>query len=902
MNAVAPAHPPAANAGKKLVAGVIVDHYEVIRSIGAGGMGEVFLARDLKLGRLVALKILHSIMQEESQRILIEARATAKCRHENIVVIHDLNMYEGMPYLVLEYLDGTSLRKWYNDVELPHARAIELFCGILRGLEHAHNAGIIHRDLKPDNVFVTTAGVPKILDFGIAKLHGTPLADGTGRGKKPAVPVPPEDHETIVSLSDSEKGPIGTWLYMAPEQFRGSTDLDQRVDLWALGIMMFKLFGGSLPWGRPEPQVLMYQVMEMATPSPSVLSVSPKLDPKLAAIIDRCLKKHREQRFQNAREMLEALEALLPGSRNSVSDRCPYPGLQAFEEADAGRFFGRTADVARAMIRMENEPLLAVVGPSGTGKSSFVRAGLIPAMRETQSLYTITIRPGRTPLASLAQAIAILTSKREAGYVARVAEELPGEPGYLGSVLRWTAQATQSRVLLIVDQLEELYTQVPDPIQRATFVSALRAAADDPSSPVRVVLSLRSDFLDRAAEDREFMDAITRGLHYLMPLGRDGLRDALVRPVALTGHSFESPELVEMMIDEIATTAGALPLLQFAAGEMWEARDRPARVLTKASYTAMNGIGGTLAAHADRVLAEMPLTRRHLAHAVFRRLVTPDGTRAIVDLAELVALDPREVPSLIDTLVSARLLVSSADEQGGGATVEIVHESLINAWPQLHQWMEAGRDEAAFLVELRRAAQQWDARGRASGLLWRGEMVDEAKRFGTRLTLGPREHAFLAEVFALANRSARIKRFAVISAIVLLSLLVLIGSVVVVKVRHAAEVADKARGQIQEKLDAIEKAEKAEKARQAAEQKAAQSAAVAQQATQKADAAGADASMSRAELEKTNAKLQDALATEQQAVESEQAARHQAEKLLEAEKKRNAALQVQKKKIATDLN
>src|SRR6185312_14022219 len=130
----------------------------------------------------------------------------------------------------------------------------------------------------------------------------------------------------------------------------------------------------------------------------------------------------------------------------------------------------------------------------------------------------------------------------------------------------------------------------------------------------------------------------------------------------------ESPQLVEAMIDEIATTAGALPLLQFAAAQMWETRDRPARVLTKASYIAMNGIGGTLAAHADRVLAEMPAARRGLAHAVFRRLVTPEGTRAIVDLAELVSLNPLEVPSLIDTLVAARLLVSAADEQTSGAT------------------------------------------------------------------------------------------------------------------------------------------------------------------------------------------------------------------------------------------
>ncbi len=902
MNAIAPTVKPAAQPrGKKLLEGTIVDHYEVIRAIGSGGMGQVFLARDLKLGRLVALKVLHPMLTEESQRILIEARATAKCRHENIVVIHDLNMLDGLPYLVLEYLEGNSMRAWYADKSLPKARALELFCGILRGLEHAHAAGIIHRDLKPDNVFVTTGGVPKILDFGIAKLHGVPLAEGSDSGMGSLEGVSNDDNETYVTLSGAERGPVGTWSYMSPEQFRG-TDIDLRADLWAVGIMMFKLFTGQLPFGRPDPHALMYAVADLNQPTPSVLHFAPDLEPPLAAIIDRCLMKAREERFPNARAMLDALELLLPGT-HTASERCPYPGLHAFEEADAQRFFGRSADVARAVSRLESEPLLAVVGPSGTGKSSFIRAGLMPALRMTQAVYTVTIRPGRTPLATLAQAIVQLTGKRDPGYAQRIAAELPGEPGYLGSVLRWCAQATNSRVVFVVDQLAELYTLVPDRAQRTAFVSALRAAADDPSSPVRVVLSLRSDFLDRAAEDRGFMEAITKGLHYLMPLGRDGLRDALVRPVALAGHSFESPELVEAMIDEIATTAGALPLLQFAAAQMWDIRDRPARVLTKASYIAMNGIGGTLAAHADRVLADMPASRRALAHAVFRRLVTPDGTRAIVDLAELVALSPMEVPSLIDTMVSARLLVSSSDEQNAVATVEIVHESLINAWPQLRQWMEAGRDEAAFLVELRQAAQQWDARGRAPGLLWRGEMVEEAKRFGSRLTLGPREYAFLGEVFALSNRASRIKRIAVIATMIGLVALLVASGVVVLKIRAAEQ---NARSQAAAADAALRANKEKDDARIAAERDAAAAAAKAQAESQKAaveaqkaDAAGADATESRAELQKANARLKKAADDAQQAYASEAAARKEAEKLLEAERRRIKNLEDQKKQIST---
>ena len=887
-----------------LVEGGVVDHYEIIRSIGSGGMGQVFLARDLKLGRLVALKVLHPTQSSEAARILVEARATAKCRHENIVVIHDLNELDGMPYLVLEYLEGKSLRKLFKEGALPQPRAIELFCGVLRGLENAHAAGIIHRDLKPDNVFVTSAGVPKILDFGIAKVHGVPTAEGA-MGTMPADAAHDDDNETYVTISG--RGPVGTWSYMSPEQFRGS-EVDHRTDLWALGIMLFKLFAGRHPYGKLEPSVLMFAVGDFSQLTPSVAQFAPDLDPRLAAIIDCCLRKPRDERFPNARAMLDALEPLLhDGARPAAAERCPYPGLQSFEEADAERFFGRAADVSRAVARLESQPLLAVVGPSGAGKSSFVRAGIVPALKRAQAWETIVIRPGRSPLASIAQVIAQLTGHAEPDYARAVAAQLLAEPGYLGSVLRWRAQTARGRVLLLVDQLEELYTLVPDLAQRLAFVAALRAAADDPSSPVRVVLSLRSDFLDRAAEDRGFMDAITNGLHYLMPLGRDGLRDALVRPIQLAGHAFEHPALVEQMLDEIATTSGALPLLQFAAAQMWEARARPARVLTQASYVAMGGIAGTLATHADSVLAGMPWPRRQLVEAVFRRLVTADGTRAIVDLGELVTLAPAEIPALIDNLVAARLLVSNADPHTAGATVEIVHESLITAWPQLRQWMEAGRDEAAFMVQLRQAAQQWDARGRPAGLLWRGEMAEEAHRFAARLgtTLGAREHAFIEAVLALANRAARVKRSAVIATMIGMVVLLAVGAVVVVKVRAAerravseASAADTARGELAEQLRVVNDKEAA---RVAAEQEAAAAAKEATAAAKKADAAGADAELSRAELQKANAKLQQALSSAQDAVIKEQAAREQVEKLLAAEKSRNRALENQRKKIATDL-
>ena len=889
--------------------GIRVEHYEIIRELGRGGMGEVHLARDVRLGRLVALKFIIPSSPEVAKSLLIEARATAKCKHENIVVIHDMNEFRGMPYLVLEYLEGKPLSRLHSESRLPLIRIIEVMIEVARALDHAHRAGIVHRDLKPDNIFVTAAGEVKVLDFGIAKLQGA------ASGGLPPTPdsATGEDDETYITMSSN--GPIGTRPYMAPEQWAG-VDIDHRTDIWAVGVIMFRLVTGQHPFEHLDGQAMMYAVMSPLLPVRSVAAVIPDFHPELGAIIDRCLRKAKAERFGNARDLLDALEPLLPRSGPpAVGDRCPYPGLAAFQESDAERFFGRTEQVARVVGRLAAQPLVSIVGPSGVGKSSFVRAGLVPALKREGPWATIAMRPGRAPLAALA-ALADPGNAHNPEHVRAIAMQLFTEPGYLGALLRWRAANHGCRVLLYVDQFEELYTLVHDPRERVAFVTALRAAADDPSSPVRVVLSLRSDFLDRAAEDRAFMAALTEGMHYLMPLGHDGLTQALVRPAEQAGHAFESGELIGRMVGDVAMASGALPLLQFAAARMWDARDRQRRTLTFASYAAMGGIAGALAVHADAVLAELSPARRPLVQAVFQRLVTADGTRAIVDLDELYQLSPApgEVRAVIDQLVSARLLVSKSDEHGTGASVELIHESLITAWPQLQQWAEAGREEAAFLVQLRQAAAQWESRGRPAGLLWRGDAADEARRFGARLgdTLGPRERRFVDEVIAHASRSSRIKRLAVVATIVILAGLVLAGGVAVIWVRgaeqeavHQAEAARKAQKQVADQLQEVQDKEaqraRAEAERVQAEAEAQAAAQRAQKASKEAEAATGDAKLSRTQLERANQDLTKALDDARKATEQEKALRERVEKLLVQERQRNDAAAHQRSKITTDL-
>src|SRR5262249_43000858 len=248
---------------------------------------------------------------------------------------------------------------------------------------------------------------------------------------------------------------------------------------------------------------------------------------------------------------------------------------------------------------------------TGVGRSSSGEAGLVPALRRSGETWEpLVVRPGRKPLEALASTIAPMVATAanlsdDLDEQKKLVETLRREPGHLGHVLRLRARRDNRRLLLFVDQFEELYTLVADPAERAAFTACLSAVADDATSPLRVVLSIRSDFLDRVAEDQQFVGELTQGLFFLGPPHRDGLRDAITQPAEMAGFQFEHPGMVEDMLDHLETTPGALPLLQFAAAKLWETRDVARRKLTHNAYAAMGGVAGALASHADRVVADI---------------------------------------------------------------------------------------------------------------------------------------------------------------------------------------------------------------------------------------------------------------------------------------------------------
>ena len=290
LDAVSSAHdwaesnlPP--TAAVALAPGATIGQYELIRILGRGGMGEVHLARDLRLGRLVALKLMISQHAGRNPRFLDEARATARCHHENIVVIYEVGEHQGYPYMVLEYLKGQTLRQWLREhaataasgqrTPVPPGRAVELMLPVVRALAYAHERGIVHRDLKPENILLTQAGTIKVLDFGLAKLLPRPTPDEISQA-----------HEHAGTAEIHSSALIGTLPYMSPEQMKVGV-IDHRTDLWALGIMLFEMVTGA----HPVPSRAMGDLLRIAhekAPMPSVREHRSDLGP-LADIIDRCL-------------------------------------------------------------------------------------------------------------------------------------------------------------------------------------------------------------------------------------------------------------------------------------------------------------------------------------------------------------------------------------------------------------------------------------------------------------------------------------------------------------------------------------------------------------------------------------------------------------------------------------
>ncbi|MEU7242666.1 DNA-binding protein [Streptomyces sparsogenes] len=480
----------------------------------------------------------------------------------------------------------------------------------------------------------------------------------------------------------------------------------------------------------------------------------------------------------------------------------PYRGLARFEPGDHDRFFGRDQLLAELVELVADRRFVAVFGPSGSGKSSLLRAGLIPALRDgapavPRPAVIRVLTPGDRPLRAHAAALAPLGS---------------GEGGGDGDT--W----------LVVDQFEEVFTLCRDPAERAGFIERLLSARDE-NSGLRVVIGVRADFFGRCAEHRELTAALRGATLLVGPMGRAELREAIVKPAAAEGLIVERA-LTARIVEEVADEPGGLPLMSHALLETW--RRRRGRTLTEEAYEEAGGVQGAIALTAERVYGELSERQLEAARRIMLRLITPgegtQDTRRPVDREEL-GLDPAErgagpggtddhsaqgpdtgprpdpdstpgtdtdprpgaagdTALVLERLVRARLV--TLDE----GTVDLAHEALITAWPRLRGWIDEDRQRLRTHRKLTEAARAWEELGRDPGALYRGARLAEAwEAFGEpgrsdELTAAERD--FLTASRAAGTRERRrLRAFA--GSVALLLVLALVAGVVAWQQNRAGE-------------------------------------------------------------------------------------------------------------------
>jgi len=583
-----------ADASKQIVKG-----YQLNERLGEGGAGVVYRATQLSVGREVAIKAIlpvHANSREFIRRFEREAQLVARLEHPHIVPLFDYWREPSEAYLVMRYLRAGNLRQRMKQRRLSNDEILTVIEHIASALDLAHRSGVIHRDIKPENILLDADQNAYLTDFGIAE----------------------ETNDAQIDVITGSPG------YMAPEQINAARP-SPRMDIYALGIMLYELLAGEHPYRSKTAREMFNS--HLHTPLPPLGSASAPLN----SVLLRAASKDPAARQQNAMQLFVDFRAAVTGKRVSIHEIGvkpvivnPYRGLRAFTEADASVFFGRERLVRQLISRLqEDHPLrnfLAVVGPSGSGKSSVVSAGLVPALRRgvtpepeptnaADTDITVTwqsispaktstrggrelvlqIVPGNHPLQNLQAGLLSIASQPLGDMMTQFASD----PESLLKALREIGGTT----LLVIDQFEEVFTLTESERERSQFLDLLRTAVTAADSPLRLIITLRADFTDRPLHYVEFGALMRQRTEFVLPLSASELERAIAEPARQAGLEVD-PELIATIVHDVQEELGALPLLQYALTEAFDRRT--GNTISLAAYDASGGVFGALARRARK--------------------------------------------------------------------------------------------------------------------------------------------------------------------------------------------------------------------------------------------------------------------------------------------------------------
>jgi DNA-binding SARP family transcriptional activator len=719
--------------------------YRLLDQVGEGAYGAVHRSFQPEVGREVAIKTIRPRLANHPEfirRFTTEAQLVARLEHPHIVPLYDYWREPDGAYLVMRYLRGGSLRQALAHGPLEADRAVTLVDQISLALGAAHRQGVVHRDVKPANILFDEEGNAYLSDFGIAK-------------------------DLAAAEAATERGtPSRFAYYISPEEARGELPT-HRADIYSFGLVMYELLTGRHPFAETPPEKLLES--HMGEPVPSVRAIRPEMPAIVDEIIGRATAKEPSERYPDAQALAASFREgfLVPVGAIPEAEvfevRNPYKGLRAFLEADAPDFFGREALTEALVDSMRAETagsrFLAVVGPSGSGKSSVVRAGFMSAIRRgeipgSDGWFIVDMLPGAHPFEELEAAVLRIAVDPPPEIVERLERSDDG----LLQIAQEILPTGDSELLLVIDQFEEVFSLVDDENVRARFLGIILAAVIDPRSRIRVVVTLRGDFYDRPLLYREFGDLLAARTHAVTPLTVEELERAVSGPAERVGLQVE-PRLAAEIVSEVANQPGALPLLQYALTELFERRVDS--TLTAEAYHQVGGVAGALSRRAEALYDRLNRAGKEATRQLFLRLVTlgeggtPD-TRRVVSRAELMSLDvDREaLGGVIDTFGARRLLSFDRDPDTRGPTVEVAHEALLREWGRLREWVEAAREGLRTGRQLAIASREWVDAGREPSFLVTGSRLEqfETWRATSGLSITPQEHEYLEASVAERER------------------------------------------------------------------------------------------------------------------------------------------------------
>ncbi|MCO5205812.1 MAG: protein kinase [Anaerolineae bacterium] len=726
--------------GDEDLSGRAIRGYQLAEKIGAGGYGAVYRAVQPFVERDVAIKIIlpqYADQPDFIRRFEAEAQMVARLEHPFIAPLYDYWREPSVAYLVMRLFRGGSLQDVLKQGAIRPEVALSYFYQIGVALDAAHRAGIIHRDIKPANILLDDDNNAYLADFGIAKDLGNLDMDNITR-------------EGMI---------LGSPAYLAPEQLRGERVRPQ-ADIYCLGVVLYEMLTGRQPFSGATPVDYMHQ--QLHQPLPTLSNGASGLPKSLNLVLQRATAKNPENRYPDVPSMLADIQRISWRSGfsgiitphniddadwNSVEN--PYKGLRSFVESDADTFFGREMLVHTLLGRLgESNDLsrfLAIVGPSGGGKSSVVRAGLIPALRRgglpgSENWFVEVMIPGSQPLEELEAALLRIAVNPPSSLLTQLSTD---ERGLLRAVKRILPADPAVELVLVIDQFEELFTLVTSESTRTHFLNSLITAVLDERSRLHVLVTLRADFTDRPLQYVDFGELLQKRTEFILPLSSDEMEAAIAQPVLRLGMTLERGLTAEIIRD-VGDEPGTLPLLQYALTELFEQRQDGR--LTRAAYAASGGVVVALSRRADVIYASLDPVGQEAVCQLFLRLVTlgegVEDTRRRVLRSELGAVSAGaslETLLPIDEVVEMygrfRLLTFDHDPATREPTVEVAHEALLHKWARLRSWLAESRDDIRMQRLLMLAVAEWESAERDPGYLLQGTRFDQFEAWASQSTV-----------------------------------------------------------------------------------------------------------------------------------------------------------------------